>query len=134
MAEDTKGHPLDQPDQQPVVKRAFIYIDGNRLGDIFQNLFEMFLDKLRVNVVFIALMATWVTTDFGDKLIDLLGQSNKEIPIEAVVGVLGIVIGTGLGGLIAAMVRMFESPQVPADAHERMVKSLVKEIAALQAR
>ena len=36
-------------------------------------------------------------------------------------------IGTGVGGLIAAMIQMFQSPQVPADVHERMVKSLVKD-------
>ena len=27
-------------------------------------------------------------------------------------------IGTGVGGLIAAMIQMFQSPQVPADVHE----------------
>ena len=34
-----------------------------------------------------------------------------------------MLIGVGIGGLIAAMIRMFESPSVPADVHERLIKS-----------
>ena len=36
-------------------------------------------------------------------------------------------ISVAVGGLLAAMIRMFESPQVPADVHERMMKNLVAE-------
>ena len=89
---------------------------------------EMVLDKLRVNVIIVALLATFVTVDFGDKLIGLLDVDGVDVPIEAVIGVLGIVIGTGLGGLIATMVRMFESPSVPADVHERVVKGLTDQL------
>ena len=35
---------------------------------------------------------------------------------------LSTLIGVGIGGLIAAMIQMFNSPQVPADVHERMVQ------------
>ena len=81
---------------------------------------EMVLDKLRINVIIIAGLVTWIIVDFGDKLIDRLPE---EIGAE----VLALLIGTGIGGLIAAMIRMFESPQVPADVHERLVKSLSRE-------
>ena len=87
--------------------------------------FEMLLDKLRVNVVIVAALVTWVIVDFGDKLIDLL--KGADIEPELVITVLVGLIGTGIGGLIAAMIRMFESPSVPADVHERLVKSLAKE-------
>ena len=87
--------------------------------------FEMLLDKLRVNVVIVAVLVTWVIVDFGDKLIDLL--KGADIEPELVITVLVGLIGTGIGGLIAAMIRMFESPSVPADVHERLVKSLAKD-------
>ena len=87
--------------------------------------FEMLLDKLRVNVVIVAVLVTWVIVDFGDKLIDLL--KGADIEPELVITVLVGLIGTGIGGLIAAMIRMFESPSVPADVHERLVKSLAQD-------
>ena len=80
----------------------------------------MLLDKLRVNVVIIACLVTFIIVDFGNKLIDRLPES---------VGpeVIALLIGTGIGGLIAAMIRMFESPNVPAELHERLMKSFWKE-------
>ena len=87
----------------------------------FVRLFEMVLDKLRVNVVIIAALVAFLIMDFGDKLIDRLPE---EIGAE----VLALLIGTGIGGLIAAMIRMFESPQVPADVHERLVKAMHEEL------
>ena len=84
---------------------------------------EMVLDKLRINVVIVALLVTWIIVDFGDKLIQLLQDANvdPQLIITVIVGL----IGTGVGGLIAAMIRMFESPNVPADLHERVVKNLM---------
>ena len=64
--------------------------------------------------------------DFGDKLIGLLVGIPGITP-GAIIGVISGLIGVGIGGLIAAMVRMFESPQVPADVHERLVKMLARE-------
>ena len=78
-------------------------------------LVAMILDKLRVNVVILALLITWIIMDFGEMLID-------KIPANIGPEVLALLIGTGIGGLIAAMTRMFESPQVPADLHERLMK------------
>ena len=89
------------------------------------NVIEMLLEKLRVNVMGIAVILFFLIKDFGDKLIGVLGDS--EVPPEAIIAVLGLLIGTGIGGLIAALIRMFESPQVPADVHERLVKSLAKD-------
>ena len=88
--------------------------------------FEMLLDKLRVNVMGIAVILFFLIKDFGDKLITVLGDAT-EIPPEAIIAVLGLLIGTGIGGLIAALIRMFESPGVPADVHERVVKFLVED-------
>ena len=84
---------------------------------------EMVLDKLRINVVIVALLVAWIIVDFGDKLIKLLQDANvdPQLIITVIVGL----IGTGVGGLIAAMIRMFESPNVPADLHERVVKNLM---------
>ena len=80
---------------------------------------EMLFDKLRVNVIIVAGLVTWLILDFGDKLIEKLPEAvGPEL--------LSMLIGVGIGGLIAAMIRMFESPSVPADVHERLVKSLAK--------
>ena len=78
---------------------------------------EMVLDKLRINVIIIAGLVTFIIVDFGDKLI-------SRLPDQIGAEVLALLIGTGIGGLIAAMIRMFESPQVPADVHERLTKAL----------
>ena len=83
-------------------------------------LIEMLLDKLRVNVIIMAVLITWLILDFGDKLI-------TKLPDTITSDVLSLLIGVGIGGLIAALTRMFESPQVPADVHERLVKSLAKD-------
>ena len=83
-------------------------------------LIEMLLDKLRVNVIIMAVLITWLIMDFGDKLINRL-------PDTITSDVLSLLIGVGIGGLISALTRMFESPQVPADVHERLVKSLAKD-------
>ena len=88
--------------------------------------FEMIIDKLRINVLIVALLVTWLIMDFGDKLIGLLAGIEGITP-AAIIGVISGLIGVGIGGLIAAMIRMFESPQVPADVHERLVKSLSRE-------
>ena len=81
---------------------------------------EMLFDKLRVNVIIVAGLVTWLILDFGDKLIEKLPEAvGPEL--------LSMLIGVGIGGLIAAMIRMFESPSVPADVHERLVKSLAKD-------
>ena len=64
---------------------------------------EMVLEKLRINVVIVALLVTWIIVDFGDKLIQLLQDANvdPQLIITVIVGL----IGTGVGGLIAAMIR-----------------------------
>ena len=80
----------------------------------------MLFNKLRVNVIIVAGLVTWLILDFGDKLIEKLPEAvGPEL--------LSMLIGVGIGGLIAAMIRMFESPSVPADVHERLVKSLAKD-------
>ena len=85
---------------------------------------EMLIDKLRVNVVIVAVLITWIIIDFGDKLIGLLGDA--EVPVEAIIAVLSLLIGTGIGGLITTMGRMFDSPSIPADSHERLVEKLIE--------
>ena len=92
-------------------------------GSGFMQLVEMLIDKLRVNVVIVALLVTWIVINFGDRLIDLLGGSQVEP--ETIIAAFSLLIGVGIGGLISAMVRMFESPNVPADIHERLTKALV---------
>ena len=94
------------------------------LGNGFMQLVEMLIDKLRVNVVIVALLVTWIVLNFGDRLIDLLGGS--EVEAETVIAAFSLLIGVGIGGLISAMVRMFESPNVPGDIHERLTKDLVR--------
>ena len=81
---------------------------------------EMLLDKLRINVVIIALLITFIIVNFGDKLI-------AKLPGTVGPEVIALLIGTGIGGLIAAMVRMFESPSVPAEMHERLTKALSRQ-------
>ena len=81
---------------------------------------ERIFDRLRPNVIIVALLVTFLIMDFGDKLI-------AKIPETVGPEVLALLIGTGIGGLIACMMRMFESPSVPADVHERMIRSLAKD-------
>ena len=68
----------------------------------------------------------YLIVDFGDKLIDLLADS-KAVEPELIITVIVGLIGTGIGGLIIAMGRMFDSPSVPADTHERMLKDARRE-------
>ena len=91
------------------------------------NISEMFIDKLRVNVVIVAGLITYLIVDFGAALIALLGDSL--VPTEAIIATLALLIGTGIGGLITTMGRMFDSPSVPADTFERVVKDAQKKIA-----
>ena len=84
-------------------------------------LVEMVFDKIRWNVMGIAVIIAYLIVDFGDKLIDLLAD-NKAVEPELIITVIVGLIGTGIGGLIIAMGRMFDSPNVPADTHERMLK------------
>lgn len=84
------------------------------------NWFERLLDRLRPNVLAVAFLVTWIIIDFGDKLIELL--DTQKVDPDLIVTVIVALISTGVGGLIAAMIRMFESPSVPADTHERMMK------------
>ena len=89
--------------------------------------FEMLFDKLRINVVIVAGVIAFLVHDFGDKLIALL--PGLGLPPELIITLLSTLIGVGIGGLIAAMIQMFNSPQVPADSHERIVKALVQDTA-----
>ena len=93
-----------------------------KLGAGFRRLIEMILDKLRINVIIIAMIVAWIVVDFGDKLITLLDKD--QVSPNLVITVLVALISTGVGGLIAAMVRMFESPSVPADTFERLMTRL----------
>ena len=85
---------------------------------------EMLFERLRINVVIVALVIAFLIHDFGDKLIALLATAG--IPPELIITLLSTLIGVGIGGLIAAMIQMFNSPQVPADVHERMFKEVLK--------
>ena len=89
-------------------------------------LVEIVLDKLRVNVILVAFLVTWVIVSFGDKLLRIL--KNEEVEPQLIITVLVGLISVGVGGLIAAMIRMFESPQVPADLHERVIRQLTDEL------
>ena len=85
---------------------------------------EILFERLRINVVIVALVIAYLVNDFGDKLIGLL--AGQGIQPELIITLLSTLIGVGIGGLIAAMIQMFNSPQVPADVHERIVKELTK--------
>ena len=91
----------------------------------YERLAAMVLDKLRINVILIALLVSWLIANFGHNLIGLLA---KDTDGRLIIPLLSMLIGVGVGGLIAAMIRMFESPQVPADVHERMVKTLTENV------
>ena len=88
-------------------------------------IFEMVLERLRLSVLIVAALIAFLIHDFGDKLIALL--DSQGIPPELIITLLSTLIGVGIGGLIAAMIQMFNSPQVPADVHERMFKQVTKD-------
>ena len=89
------------------------------------DMIEMVFDKIRWNVMGIAVIIAWIITDFGDKLIALLEDSESVQP-DLIVTVIVSLISVGIGGLIMAMGRMFDSPSVPADTHERALKDARK--------
>ena len=94
-----------------------IYSFGNGV----MRMVEMLVDKMRVNVLLIALLIYALVGDFGERLINIMDKS--QVSEDVIITVLVALISTGVGGLIAAMVRMFESPSVPADVHERLMRS-----------
>ena len=94
------------------------------LGNGFMRLAEMLFEKIRWNVMGIAVILAWIITDFGDKLISLLEDS--KVDPELIVTVLVGLISVGVGGLIAAMVRMFDSPSVPSEIHETLLREYRK--------
>ena len=91
------------------------------------HLTEVILEKLRINVVILSSLITWIIIDFGNKLIHLL-HDEETIDPQLIITVLVGLISVGTGGLIAAMMRMFEPAQVPAEVHERVIKGLLAEI------
>ena len=97
-----------------MTKMAILGQIVGRVMDVLERAF----DRLRPNVIIVALLVTFLIMDFGDKLID-------KIPDAVGAEVLALLIGTGIGGLIACMMRMFESPSVPADTFERMMRGRV---------
>ena len=84
-------------------------------------------DRLRPNVLMIAGLVTFLIHDFGDRLIIELKVADLEP--EVIITVLTGLIFTGIGGLIACMMRMFESPAIPADLHERMMREMLQTLA-----
>lgn len=99
----------------------FVYAFGRGV----QSLTEMLLDKMRVNVLLIGLLIFLLVGNFGEMLIGVMDKS--EVSEDVIITVLVALISTGIGGLIAAMIRMFESPSVPASTHEMIVKLLNKD-------
>ena len=85
----------------------------------FWTAIDRFLDRLRPNVIIIAVLIAWLIADFGDKLIEKLPETVSSDILTALIGV-------GIGGLISALMRMFESASVPADVHERMMRELTE--------
>ena len=62
------------------------------------DLIEMVFDKIRWNVMGIAVIIAYLITDFGDKLINLL-SNDKTVEPELIITVIVGLIGTGIGGL-----------------------------------
>lgn len=93
--------------------------------DLLEKIVTLVVDKLRFNVLAIAVLLMFIITDFGDKLIGLLGEA--EVDPDLIITVLVSLISVGIGGLITAMVRMFESPSVPADFAERVIRQMREE-------
>ena len=88
------------------------------MGDFTMKMLELVervFDRLRPNVIIVALLVAFLIHDFGEKMIERISD---DLSGE----VLALLIGTGIGGLIACMMRMFESPSVPADVFERMMR------------
>lgn len=87
-------------------------------------LLQLIFDRLRPNVIIVATLVTWITLDFGDKMILLLADVT-DLTAESIITILATLIGVAIGGLIAAMVRMFEQANVPADSHERIIERIL---------
>ena len=79
--------------------------------DAVERLASILLDKMRVNVIIVAIIVWRIIDSFGGRLIHLLAdqQVDPQLVITVIVGL----IGTGVGGLIAAMIQMFQSPAGP---------------------
>ena len=88
---------------------------------------ELLFERLRINVVIVALVIAFLVHDFGDKLIGLLRRWWDTAGVDNHPAI-NADRRLNIGGLIAAMIQMFNSPQVPADSHERIVKALMDRI------
>ena len=98
-------------------------------GEVFLGFMERLVDtadrvfdRLRPNVLTIAVLVTFLIHDFGNRLIQELKLT--DVPPEVLIALVTGLIFTGIGGLIACMMRMFESPSIPADVHERMTREM----------
>ena len=96
------------------------------VGDRVLDVVERIVDRYRLNVVTLAVMVFFLVKDFGDKLLVQLNKST-DTSGEAIIGILGILIGTGVGGLIALMMRLIETPSVPVENHERIIVETQRE-------
>ena len=90
---------------------------SDRLLDVL----ERGIDRLRPNVIIIALLVYYLIKDFGDKLIN---QIPEETSSDVIITILTALISVGVGGLLGAMMRMFESPSIPADVFERIMRDV----------
>ena len=86
------------------------------------------LQKVRPNVLFLALLGFIATVIFGWKLVNVLTGSNDDTSTEyiiAVVAVLSAVVGMGVGGLLTLASQVAtdpEPPNVPAFIVEKMLE------------
>ena len=83
------------------------------------------LGKVRIGVLAVAGMVTFLTYQFGTDLVVKLPEDASEI-------VLSMLVGIGLGGLVATIGQLLSpdpdkpAPTVPASTHERALDLLEK--------
>ena len=82
------------------------------------------IEKIRPNVMVLATIAGTLTLIFGWLLINRLTIDNAEATL-AIVAVLSMIVGIGIGGIMTLAGQVASDPPpptVPAGTHERMMK------------
>ena len=82
---------------------------------------ELLFEKLRINVIFLALLVAFLTLEFAQMLV-------PKLPDLLSGEILALLIGVGIGGLLTTMQAMFGGPSVPSDAHERMMMAMMERL------
>ena len=87
----------------------------------------MFLNKLKPMVALLAIGVFALALIFGLKLIDILSEGDGDEFVLAVVAILSMIVGIGVGGLMTLAGQVATDPPpptVPAEVHLEVIETI----------